>query len=256
MRGELAREGAYNHSMRVAVVLPCLAALGCQPLAMTAMATQKQQAASAQNNEAAIGQAKEAFAQMQEQQAAQQREAQAKMNARVEEQKLKKFEAAREADEAAEKEKAKLTASCEQSRPARLNDLQHRIKDWVDFLTKYGAWTRDHCEIKDTRGILVSKEQTGEGVIVRSRRVGQENDVKCNGTLPSGLTQELVGTILQVRANPGTLLLDVTDGNASYDAEDRACWKVDGDAGYSFLLRATDGETIKVMIMKEVSPSR
>jgi hypothetical protein len=91
-------------------------------------------------------------------------------------------------------------AFCAQDRPERLADTQRLLREhvsWVKSEKERLAYFDAHCEIYDSRGLKISRERVSDGVIVRSRQVGEERDVKCDGTpgRPKGIDARWLKTI-------------------------------------------------------------
>jgi hypothetical protein len=103
--------------------------------------------------------------------------------------------------EAFEAEKAR----CASSRAERLAQLQEEVREHQAFQKKNRPlieWAAKHCEVFDSRGVLVTRERAQGGVVVRTRAVGAENDVKCdtNTGRPKGIDAEWLASMQEYAA--------------------------------------------------------
>ncbi len=127
---------------------------------------------------------------------------------------------------------------CDTSRVERIEAMKAQINGWLELLKKHGDWIVKNCDVVDTRGILVTKERTPEGVVIRTRPVGEAAEVKCKGTRPRGLTDEDLKMVL------------FTDAETRVGENNAACAKSDAVAGVDFDIRATDIEAMKAMLAR------
>ncbi len=124
---------------------------------------------------------------------------------------------------------------CEDTRPQRLVELKEAIAAWSAQTKKaapYAAWISKHCDYKDTRGVLVQRERTGDGVIVRTKRVGSEAEAKCDAPKAAAVTQEMVEWVLDYEPDDA-----IYKGTMSH-----TCLQLDRAAGINFLVRGRDGD--------------
>lgn len=160
-----------------------------------------------------------------------------------------------EKDEKEERRASALAAKCEASRPVRLADLKEKIKDYhaeIKKLAPHVEWIEKHCKQEDTRGVLVERERTKSGVIVRTKAVGLEEDVTCNAPMPAGLTKGRAARIIYWNT------LEPTDSvNLNYDSdrndfgqENSLCAAVDRAAGIDLHVTMSDFEGQKAILAK------
>lgn len=125
---------------------------------------------------------------------------------------------------------------CESTRAERIEATKEQVKAWLELLKKHGEWALDHCDVVDTRGTLVSTERTPEGVIVRTRQVGSEAEIKCKGVRPKSLTDEQLEAILFATN-------DTVVGEPYMP-----CVESDRAAGFEPVIRVTDAEAMKALL--------
>lgn len=153
-------------------------------------------------------------------------------------------QAAAHADEA---QKAKDTdARCATSRAERLSDVKDQIRAWQALIARakpHLKWIDAHCKVEDTRGVLVQREHTKEGVIVRTKQVGAEAEARCDAPKPRGLDSDDVGALVM---NTGDEVLyngDFFDANGE-------CTDSDMKAGLNLFVHLDDFDGQKAILAK------
>lgn len=141
-----------------------------------------------------------------------------------------------------------LEAECSPDRAERLKDLKVQVGDFladVKVMAKNEAWLAKHCERVDTRGVLVQRERTSSGVVVRTKEVGEEEEAKCNAKRPPGVTQELVELYLQMAAGERIGVY-----NGEYLQKNTICREADSAAGIDFFVTVGDADGVKAIASK------
>lgn len=154
------------------------------------------------------------------------------------------------AEQNAREEKEANRNQCAESRPSRLKDVQAQVRSWRAFIQRmqpHMGWIKAHCKVEDTRGILVQHEHTSEGVIIRTREVGAEEEAHCTGAMPKGVTQPDVAALLM---NTGDERL--YDGE--YVDENQGCADADREAGFDMFVTLTDFEGQKALLKRVLTP--
>lgn len=108
-----------------------------------------------------------------------QREAEAKKR-REDEQQAK----VKAAEDLHEMERIATEHRCTSTRAARVLEVKQAIQEYVSWGKENeprAKYFDAHCQVYDSRGLKVSREHVADGVIVRTREVGTEYDVKCDG---------------------------------------------------------------------------
>lgn len=156
---------------------------------------------------------------------------------------------AAEAREQNEREAREQEKACNDSRPERLADLKKQIGDFhaeMKKLAPHVDWISKHCKYEDTRGIKITRQRTADGVIIRTKAVGQEDDVTCNAPRPAGLTQAMVerGVYLDsIEADSPTALY-----SGEHDTMNLRCEKLDKAAGVDFFVQIGDFDAQKKIL--------
>jgi hypothetical protein len=181
-----------------------------------------------------------------------------------EEQRLREREERRarektEADKAAtdnkEQAERELEQSCAGTRSERLADLKDKTRDFHAELKKLGPhldWIEKHCKHEDTRGILVQRQRVKDGVIVRTKQVGEEYDVTCDAPLPKGVTKEMANRATyfnSLEADDPLVLYYSVDRNR-FGQENSRCASADRAAGVDLFVKVTDMEAQKAILAK------
>ena len=154
-----------------------------------------------------------------------------------------------------ERERRALEDSCAQTRPQRLADLEEKIRDFHAEMKKIAPhvdWLVAHCKYEDTRAILVQRQRVKDGVIVRTKQVGQENDVTCDAPLPKGLTQEQAdrATYFNSLEKDDPLVLYYSVDRNDFGQENSRCASADSAAGVDLYVKLFDIEAQKAILGK------
>jgi hypothetical protein len=135
---------------------------------------------------------------------------------------------------------------CAVTRPSRLAQTKEHITAFITDLKKaypHAHWIEKHCRYEDTRGVLVQRQRTSDGVVIRTKDVGKESEATCDGPRPGGVTAAMVEFVLDADAEApvysGRLL-----------EENRRCVGPDEAAGVELIVLAKDGPGMKAILAK------
>ena len=121
---------------------------------------------------------------------------------------------------AAAAREAEHEATCASDRVSRVAETKRLLREhlvWLESEMPRLKYFDAHCEIVDSRGIKVTRERVPDGVIIRTREVGDAEDVKCDGApgRPKGIsatwvrdTTERVEMIIAVGASGACVVSD------------------------------------------------
>jgi hypothetical protein len=150
---------------------------------------------------------------------------------------------------------------CTRTRPDRLAELKKAIiayETQVQKVMPHEAWLqKHHCGYHDTRGILVSRERTAGGVIIRTKHVGDEAELKCDAPLPKGLSLDMVEWYVDFDDKAPIYGSDAKDGvEAKYGRTNGGCEDADRPFGIDFSIRPSDPDVVEKAnaILKRAAP--
>jgi len=154
-----------------------------------------------------------------------------------------------------ERERRELEESCASTRAERLAYLKQTIKDYyaeVKELQPHYKWITAHCKYEDTRGVLVQRERTKDGVIIRTKAVGEEDALTCDAPKPAGVTQERVKRTLWLESREQTdpIGLNYATNRNQFGTVNSRCAAADKAAGVDFYVTMTDVEGHKAILAK------
>lgn len=176
-------------------------------------------------------------------------------------QKAREAKAADADAETAEKDRknaakaAELEQECSATRAERLSYLKETIKEFHDELKELKPhldWIGKHCGYKDTRGVLVQRERTKDGVIVRAKPVGEENEPDCDAQKPAGVTQERVKRALWIntREESDPLGTNYATNRNQFGVVNARCASADKAAGLDLYVTMLDFEGQKAILAR------
>lgn len=148
-----------------------------------------------------------------------------------------------------------LEQECAASRPLRLTYLKQTITEYhaeIKELKPYSTWIEAHCKYEDTRGVLVQRERTKDGVVVRTKQVGEEDAQTCDAPKPLGVTHERVKRTLWLnsREDSDPLGLNYASNRNLFGQENSRCATADRAAGLDLYVLMNDFEGQKAMLAR------
>lgn len=126
-------------------------------------------------------------------------------------------------------------ARCAADRAQRVADTKRMLVEhlaWFDANRERFAYFKSHCTFVDTRGIKVTRERVKDGVILRSKSVGEAEELRCDAKpgRPKGIddawVDELSERVERTFSVPGSMTCNTADVEAlgvslNLDGDDR-----------------------------------
>ena len=143
---------------------------------------------------------------------------------------------------------------CEVSRAVRFEDLKREVQQWhreLEDLKPTISWIEHHCKYKDTSGTLVQKEHIKEGVIVRIRTVGSENELVCDIPKPSFISPRMMERYDYVNIMLTTYRGQQFLYRGSYSQQNRNCASSDAVVGMSYFFVTHDDGAMQRSILEK-----